>query len=199
MENPLYVSLDNKEKLLEFQALVLKWQKKINLISKSSENDIWHRHILDSVQLQKHLSKEDIIYDLGTGGGFPGIVLSILGYKITMVESDQRKAVFLREVVRLLDLDATVLIERAEEINPETFPENAIITARAFAPLDRILKWLKPLFEKNPKLILLKGRSANDEIYKAKKKFSFEYTAHKSTTNQEAKILIINSLNKNGE
>ncbi len=191
MENPLYVSLDNKEKLLEFQALVLKWQKKINLISKSSEENIWERHILDSVQLQKYLSKENIIYDLGSGGGFPGIVLSILGYKITMVESDQRKAVFLQEIVRLLDLNATVLIERAEKLNPETFPENAIITARAFAPLDRMLKWLKPLFDKNPTLILLKGRSANDEIYKAKKKFNFEYTAHKSATNPEAKILII--------
>jgi len=164
----------------------LKWQKKINLISNSTISDFWNRHILDSIQLQNYFSKKEMFFDLGSGGGFPAIPLSILGYKIALIESDQRKAIFLKEAIRKLNLDAKVLVKRVEEI---AFPEYSIITARAFAPLERILKWLKP--SKNMTLILLKGKNTDEEIKTAQEKHNFKYTVNKSLVGQEGKIIKI--------
>lgn len=180
---------------MAFQALVLKWQKKINLIGKTTINDIWDRHILDSVQLQNYLpEKQTPVLDLGSGGGFPGIVLSILGYKVTMVESDHRKAIFLQESIRQLGLDAKVLIERVEELDPAVLPENGYITARAFAPLDRMLEWIEPFFKKNPTMVLLKGQTAEEEIEKALKAVIFDYKIDKSITSPQGKIVTLKGL-----
>lgn len=194
MENTPHLSPNHKEKLLAFQALVLKWQKKINLIGKATVGDVWERHILDSLQLDKYLPQKTTILDLGSGGGFPGIVLSVIGHKVTMVESDHRKAIFLQEAIRQLGLDATVLIERVEELNTDVLPENGYITARAFAPLDRMLEWIKPFFKKNPTLVLLKGQTAKEEIEKARKAVIFDCETAKSTTNPHGHILTLKGL-----
>ncbi|MBN1783402.1 MAG: 16S rRNA (guanine(527)-N(7))-methyltransferase RsmG [Alphaproteobacteria bacterium] len=195
MEKAPHLSQNHKDKLLAFQALVLKWQKKINLIGKTTINDIWDRHILDSVQLQNYLpEKQTPVLDLGSGGGFPGIVLSILGYKVTMVESDHRKAIFLQESIRQLGLDAKVLIERVEELDPAVLPENGYITARAFAPLDRMLEWIEPFFKKNPTMVLLKGQTAEEEIEKALKAVIFDYKIDKSITSPQGKIVTLKGL-----
>ena len=98
MVDNLNVSREVNHALLNYQNLLLKWNKAINLISRNSEKDIWERHILDSLQLLKYIDFSDIIIDIGSGGGFPGIVLSICGVKNTVViESDKKKSVFLQE------------------------------------------------------------------------------------------------------
>jgi 16S rRNA (guanine527-N7)-methyltransferase len=194
MENTPHLSANHKEKLLAFQALVLKWQKKINLIGKATVGNVWERHIIDSLQLNNYLPKEATVLDLGSGGGFPGIILSIVGHKVTMVESDHRKAIFLQEAIRQLGLDASVRIERVEELDINILPQNGYITARAFAPLDRMLGWIRPFFKKNPTLVLLKGETAQEEIKNALKTVIFDYKMAKSITDSRGNIITLKGL-----
>jgi 16S rRNA (guanine527-N7)-methyltransferase len=127
----LNVSREVKEDLLNYQNLLLKWNKAINLISRNSEKDIWARHILDSLQLLKYIDFLDNIIDIGSGGGFPGIVLSIGGVKnIALVESDKKKSVFLARAAKL-SLNKIIIIDKRVD---EKFTMNCdILTSRGFS------------------------------------------------------------------
>ena len=189
-----------QEKLEKYVELLLKWNKKINLISKSTENEIWERHIEDSLQLAEHVSRETLIVDLGSGGGLPAIPLAINGNEVVMVESDKRKAIFLKEAIRSLDLNASVENQRAEDLrlNLTNDISEVIITARAFADLEKIFEighsFLANHKIKNYSFLLLKGENVSRETLEADKKWRYNLQEIGSKTNNKAKILRITDL-----
>ncbi|MBQ3695744.1 MAG: 16S rRNA (guanine(527)-N(7))-methyltransferase RsmG [Alphaproteobacteria bacterium] len=154
--------------LKEYWALLLRWQKSVNLISDKTIKEGWTRHILDSAQLYFLLSnQQDSLMDVGSGGGLPAIVIAILNQtlkgpltSITLVESDLKKCLFLKECARTLHLNINILRERIERV--EQSPK--VITARAFAPLNELLNLVQNNVSRETILLLPKGKSVNEEI-----------------------------------
>jgi len=177
--------------LKAYWELVLLWQKKVNLISNSTVLDGWNRHILDSVQLYFFLpDTARFLMDVGSGAGFPALVISILNKelqghlkKIILVESDMKKALFLEECIRVLNLDVLVLNKRIEDV--QELPD--VITARAFAPLKKFLPLIQKNVSRETFLLLPKGKSVDLELQEAGFKGSVEKI--KSCINSESYIL----------
>ena len=195
------VSRETYQKFQIYYDTLIKWQKSMNLISRSSFDDIYLRHFLDSAQLYKFTKKiNGNILDFGSGGGFPGLVLALMGNKnVILVESDQKKCAFLREVAMLSDTVVTIYNCRIEDLD---YINADLITARALAPLDRLIEYVemymkKTSFHKNkcPKLLFLKGKSYNDEIIKLNKTRNIDYKIYPSLTNEFSKILYIKKVN----
>ena len=160
------VSRETAERLEAYIALLEKWNKTINLVSQNSLIDPWKRHILDSAQLLPHVpNKSDCIVDLGSGAGLPGIVLALLLPKaeIHLIESDQRKAAFHREAVRLLKCKASIHAERIE-CSIRNIKDINVITARALAPLPRLVKLIRPILNDKKVCIFHKTKGINKEI-----------------------------------
>ena len=161
------VSRETLASLSNYVALIEKWQSRINLISSKTLPDIWHRHILDSAQLVPYLptvspGQRCQILDIGSGAGFPGLVLAILGVgDIQLVESDQRKAAFLQSVIRELELPASVINQRIEHL-PACQPD--VITARALAPLPKLISLIEAQLHSRLICLFLKGVSVDDEL-----------------------------------
>lgn len=180
------VSREAKESLDAYKELILKWNRTINLISKSSEVGIWQRHIMDSLQLIKYIDSSDKVIDIGSGAGLPGVVLSICGIKdITLVECDERKVVFLRQACNLSSNSINVIQRR---IDSESNYNCDILTCRGFASLSEILEITRSL-KIRKKLLLLKGENYNQEIVEAKKHWLFRVRVHDSMTSSKGKIL----------
>jgi 16S rRNA (guanine527-N7)-methyltransferase len=189
------VSRETLERLTEFKNLLIKWNQKINLIGKESINEVWLRHIIDSAQLLKFISKENIICDLGSGAGFPGIVLSLCGVgNISLVESDRRKSIFLTEAAKLTNNTLNIINERVEKLNGI---KANVITARGFAALAEIFSLCENILRENSrlKLVLLKGKTIKDEIDKALKGWSFDYKLYPSISNQDGSVIVISNVN----
>jgi 16S rRNA (guanine527-N7)-methyltransferase len=179
-------------KLSEYVEILLKWNSKINLISKNSENDIWIRHILDSVQIEKFIKKNQKILDVGSGAGFPGIVLGIMGFtNVTLIDSDQRKCSFLLEVIRLLKLDVVVINDRIENIHDKSFD---VITARGFASIEKVLRDIDSI--RRDRVLLLKGKNYQLEIHQALQKWDFECITYYSITDFSSHIVDISNVQK---
>lgn len=194
------VSRETMDDLKLFQNMVLEWNKKFNLISKSSEKDIWNRHILDSLQLCLFINKKDkILYDFGSGAGFPGIVIAIIGkrnfpdLKITLVESIGKKVLFLKEVDKVLDLNLNIINDRVENLK---LPKADIISSRAMASLEKLLEYAKPFCSEKTTLIFPKGEKWQEEISKAEEKWVFNYKNIQSVTNDKGCILSINKIRR---
>ena len=186
------VSHETLQKLSEYLDILLKWNSKINLISKNSLEDVWVRHILDSAQLMKFMDKSSKVLDVGSGAGFPGIVLSILGIEdIALLDSDQRKCSFLLEVARLLDLKLTVINDRVENICDKNFD---IVTARGFASIDKVLRQVDAI--KTDRILLLKGKNYELEIQEALQEWSFRYITYPSITDFGSYIVDITNVRK---
>jgi 16S rRNA (guanine527-N7)-methyltransferase len=190
----LDVSRETAEKLQAYADQVLRWNDVINLVSKNDAKQIWRRHILDSAQLyNKDMAKHKWI-DLGSGGGFPGVVMAIMGAEnLTLVESDQRKAAFLREIARNLSLGLTVIPQRVEKIplqNAKT------LTARALASLTQLLPYANTHLAPSGHAIFPKGRTANAELQEAEKYWKFDYVQIPSRIDPESVILIIKNIQK---
>lgn len=194
------VSRETLEKLERFVALVQKWTPAVNLVSRNSLPDIWTRHVLDSAQLFPYRSQSPSHWvDLGSGGGFPGIVIAVLASEanpemaLSLVESDQRKAAFLREACRHLELDSKILCDRIESI-PHLGAD--IVSARALAPLislcDMASRHLKP----HGVALFMKGRGYAAEVDAAKADWGFECRITQSKTDPEAAILRLSSIRK---
>ena len=197
------VSRETIQNLEHFAALVTKWTPKINLIAKGSVPDIWDRHIIDSVQLYRFAPK---VYekwaDLGSGGGFPGIILAILAKekqpnaRFTLIESDQRKSTFLRTAARELRLSITVIAERIEQ----TAPLGAdVVSARALAPLPSLLPLVGRHMRDGGICLLHKGKQAAQEVADAKNDWSFDLEDHASMTDPEARLLVIQRISARGK
>ena len=149
-----------------------KQNKSINLVGKSTLLNAWDRHVGDSLQIMHFIkNKQSSIIDIGTGAGIPGIIIAILGYKkITMVDSIRKKTDFIEKTLELLDINAQVINSRIENLNGQSFE---FIISRALAPLNKLLDYSLGLADKNSRLVFLKGRKMNEEIFVAKKKLSF--------------------------
>lgn len=181
--------------LKRFAEIVLRWNPRINLVSKSSAADIWDRHILDSAQIFDLApeSAESWI-DLGSGGGFPGIVVAVIAARrrpalaMTLVESDQRKAVFLRQAIRELGLQAVVRSQRIEQIADQRAD---VVSARALAALPELLALASPLLAEGGTCLFAKGASRQQELDAARQSWSFSVTEVPSITDPGAAILRI--------
>ena len=191
------VSRETVEKLEHYHALLLKWQKTINLVSPNTLDEAWDRHFQDSLQILPFCSKgAKSLIDLGSGAGFPGLVLAVArpdfcpDLSVTLVESDERKCAFLRTVSRETDTPVTLLNERIEALSLEKTPD--LISARALAPLPRLLGWMHDLSV--PTGIFPKGEKADQEIREAQKSWSFTLEKHQSITDPAAKILVMKGL-----
>ncbi len=180
-------------KLEQFWELLLKWQKSVNLISPNTISIGWERHILDSAQLYFLLNKkQEKLLDVGSGGGFPGIVIAILNQtlkgplkEIVLVESDLKKSLFLQECARNLKLNIEVKRVRIESLS---YKPN-VITARAFAPLGELLNLVKNNVSRETILILPKGKSVDEEIEQVGHQCKIEKI--KNIVNPEGTILKI--------
>ncbi|MDF3349885.1 16S rRNA (guanine(527)-N(7))-methyltransferase RsmG [Sulfitobacter sp. KE34] len=195
-ENDLDVSRETFEKLKAFAELVRKWNPKINLVSKDSLNDLWSRHILDSVQIFELVPGPGKWVDLGSGGGFPGIVISILNqeernFDVVMVESDQRKSAFLRTAIRELDLAAKVKTERIEELE---CLEADVLSARALADLTKLLGFAELHLKRGGIALFPKGQSWQREDLEARQDWNYDLETVTSKTNSDAAILKIKDI-----
>jgi 16S rRNA (guanine527-N7)-methyltransferase len=174
--------MDNKEKFIKYENLLKQWSQKMNLVAPSTLGDIENRHFKDSAQLADFIPKNTKIIDLGSGAGFPGVVLAILGWNVICIESIHKKAGFLSTLKTELDLpNLTIVNDRIENFLSKT-PVKAgdfVFTARAFAPLIKIFDYTH---KTNCRLFLLKGREIESEILKAKTKYKFDYKLYPSKT-----------------
>ena len=159
----LNVSRETIKKFQAYLTLLEKWQRRINLVSNSTLTEAWQRHILDSGQLAAHYPPQTKhILDVGSGAGFPGLVLAIMGgVTVDLVESDQRKAVFLSTVIRELGLPAKVHNQRIETM-PNLRPD--VITARALASVPKLLNLIEIQLHPDCACLFLKGASVEDEL-----------------------------------
>lgn len=200
IEKKYNVSHETYEKLKNYQALVLEWNSKFNLISKSTETTIWERHIVDSLQLIKYITNEDkILLDLGSGAGFPGVVLAIAcqeiypDLQIKLVESIGKKTAFLHAVNEQLNLNMEIHQERIEKLN---IGKVDVITSRALAALPKLLDYAKPFCKEETRLILPKGENWSLENDEALMKWLYKYEVYNSDTSDVGKILRISDLRR---
>lgn len=177
------------------------WQPRINLVGSKTLEDPWRRHILDSAQLVRHLLKTGAIADLGSGAGFPGLVISLLtGREVILIESDQRKAAFLREAARRTSARCQVVCDRIETIDPDGLfdPDSSLtVTARACAPLGQLLEFASHLARPRTRLLFLKGQSLNDELTAAAKNWTIEYDVLPSESDPSGRILLATQFHQN--
>ncbi|MBL4853411.1 MAG: 16S rRNA (guanine(527)-N(7))-methyltransferase RsmG [Robiginitomaculum sp.] len=205
------VSRETLEDLEAWYNLLTRWNKKINLVSSATLHDFWLRHAMDSWQLINLLPEgTKTVLDMGAGAGFPGLALAI-GVKnglknglknelknkpevqITLVESNGKKCNFLRTVIRDLTLPAKAVQARAENLEPQMYD---IITARAFAPLPKLLDYSLPFWGASSQAIFPKGENWQSEVDAARKTHNFDLTTKDSQTSEAAKILCITNLRK---
>ena len=166
----LDVSRETLRRLETYVDLLGSWNRRINLVSAASLADVWRRHVLDCGQLIRHIDPAArVLVDLGSGAGLPGLILGILGVpEVHLIETDQRKAAFLREAARVTNTTVTVHARRAETVT--AFPAD-VVTARALAPLSQLLALSAPFVTPDTVCLFLKGESVQDELTVAQKKW----------------------------
>lgn len=191
------VSRETTERLRELAALAEKWNKTINLVSKVSVASLWDRHILDSAQLFPYASDFDHWVDVGSGGGFPGLVVASIAKekspssRFTLIESDQRKCVFLTNAARVLDLNVVVFAERIDEVEPQN---GDVFSARALAQLPTLLGYASRHMAPDGIALLPKGENYALELAEAKQRWHFSEEIHTSATEPNAVILAIRDI-----
>jgi 16S rRNA (guanine527-N7)-methyltransferase len=197
----LYVSRETYEKFEIYHKTLSKWQKSMNLISNSTVDNIWVRHFIDSAQLYDFTKKiGGNILDLGSGAGFPGLILAMMGNKnINVIESDEKKCTFIREVALLSDTNIKIHNTRIEDLS---FLKPTLITARALAPLNKLIKYVENYMAKCPSkleifpnMLFLKGKSYKDELLELSKTRNINYKVYQSITDEFGKIIYINKVN----
>ena len=179
------------EKLKEFVDLVLKENKNHNLIAKSTENQIWERHILDSAQLVKFIDFNlKSLADLGSGAGFPGLVVEIFNknrdFHVKLYEKSPVKRRFLMSAIKELGLNADVLGDVRHEVL-----DSDIIICRAFKKLDQVIQVSREIAQKPHKLMILKGQNAQEEVKNSFKTKKYSYKLESSMTNKDSKIILM--------
>lgn len=188
------VSRETLDRLKVYHDLVIKWQGTINLVAHT--HDLWNRHIIDSAQLFSLLTTPDrSLVDLGSGGGFPGLVLAILGVReVHLVESDTRKCAFLREAARLTgSSNVAVHHTRIEMFHVKHCD---VVTSRALAPLTDLLSIANALSQPNTTCLFPKGKNYRIEMEEAAKAWHFDAEIHPSITSDAAVILAIQHIRR---
>jgi 16S rRNA (guanine527-N7)-methyltransferase len=192
------VSRETFERLVAFQQLFLKWNRSINLAAPSTLDDVWGRHILDSAQLARIAPEAKRWADLGSGGGFPGLVLAFLlverdGASIDLVESNRKKASFLQAVIGQFGLPARVVARRIDDSYAlVSTPE--IVTARALAALPALLDLSAPWLTKGSRALFHKGRDYRAEVEESTHRWAFDLVEHPSMTDAHGVILEVTDL-----
>ncbi|WP_169543758.1 16S rRNA (guanine(527)-N(7))-methyltransferase RsmG [Sneathiella aquimaris] len=189
------VSRETLEKLERYVTLLEKWQKAINLVSNSTLADVWERHILDSYQILDHFKQPTGTWlDLGSGAGFPALVIAMASdVDMHVVESDQRKCLFMREVSRETSTPITVHNQRIEKIEP--FPAD-YISARALAPLEKLLEYSAPFSHQKTRFCFLKGQDVDAELTNAAKCWKLTSDKHQSLTSKDGSILSLKEVSR---
>lgn len=197
------VSRETLARLELYADLLLTWQKAVNLVAPATLGELWHRHMGDSAQIVDILSVSDSLpangvwLDIGSGGGFPGLVAAILlaersAYEFHLVESNGRKCAFLSDVVRRTEIKAKVHARRIEELaRDKAIGPVAVISARALASLDKLLPLAEPFMAAQTHAYYFKGREALDEIEAARRSWDLELRTHASRTSVDSLILEI--------
>lgn len=197
LSNHVDVSRETIDKLIRIVDLLDVWRKKINLIGPSEMDHIWRRHVLDSLQLAALVPDRGHTVDLGSGSGFPALVLAASftdpAAKITMIETVGKKCAFLREAIKVGDLQAAVRqgrVENAHDLKADC------ITARAFAPLSRILEYSETWLEGGAYAVLPKGRKWQEELTEAKEYWKFAYQVIPSISGGDGAILRLSEVSR---
>lgn len=192
------VSDRSLSRLRQFESLVRKWNPAINVVARSTIDDVWHRHILDSAQLFGFARPEHRVWlDIGSGGGFPGVVIAILAsdllpdLHVGLVESDRRKAVFLSEAIRQLGLQTVVHTARVEDLAPQMA---SVVSARALAPLSTLCGFAARHLAEEGACAFLKGANCEDEISEARISWRFDLDRIASITDSRASVLFLRGL-----
>ena len=182
------VSRETLERLAIYESLLKKWQKTINLVGPKTLDDSWNRHFLDSAQLRPLLPESvKVLIDLGSGAGFPGLVLAILGVpEVHLIESDVRKCAFLREAARATGAPVTVHNKRIEAVQGLRAD---VVTARALAPLTELLDWAAPFLGEDGVALFLKGQNVEDELTATTKYWKMRTERFDSVTDPSGSIL----------
>jgi 16S rRNA (guanine527-N7)-methyltransferase len=195
------VSRETAARLDQLVERLLHQQRITNLIARSTVPTIWTRHIADSLQLLPLAPDAKIWVDLGSGAGFPGLVLACAladspGAEVHLVESTMKKAAFLRETVGRIGLPATVHAMRIEEFVASSSLVPHVVVARALAPLEKLLGLARPLLEKGAKGLFLKGQDVERELTEASKYWNFEATLVPSKTEPQSRIVVVRSIRR---
>lgn len=191
------VSRETSERLEIYETLLRRWNPRINLVAKSTLSDLWGRHFRDSAQVFAIQPDFEHWCDMGSGGGFPGLIVGILAAehtpaaRVTLIESDLRKATFLRTVAREASIDINVLSQRIERIPPLGAD---VISARALAPLDKLLEFAERHLSSKGLAIFLKGQNYQSELDTALASWRFDVQKIPSQTDSTAVILKIGGL-----
>lgn len=190
------VSRETEQRLDVIVALLEKWQRTINLVAPASLPQLWTRHVADSLQLIPLAGDVRRWVDLGSGGGFPGLVVAaVLAERpdadVTLVESDSRKAAFLREAARLAELPVTVLPSRIEQVAAVLAPGVEVVSARALAPLPRLLELAAPFLAQGATGLFLKGQDVDNELTQAAKSWRIDAEMRASLTDGGGHVLIV--------
>jgi 16S rRNA (guanine527-N7)-methyltransferase len=193
-----HLTTDAQDRLTIYHELLVKWQKTVNLVGPKTMELFWSRHLLDSLQLldlvRRFASNKPnaTIADLGTGAGIPGILLALSGVEnITLVESDVRKAAFLKEVARATETKLVIKNKRIEKIVDQNFD---LILARALAPLTKLFELSFPLSHPETNFIFPKGMKVEEELHESKTDWQFSCLSHKSLSDETGSILEISDL-----
>ena len=191
LQNQLHFSSKSIEKLKIFKNALISANKKRNFISKSTESYIWHRHILDSAQLVKFIDfSKGSLSDLGSGAGFPGLVLAIFNenkdFHVKLYEKSPVKRAFLEEISKRL----SIIVEIKGNVYKEIIDTDYVVS-RAFKKFELIIQVSREIVKKSHKLIVLKGQNAQEDIKKAFKRKKYAYKLEDSITNKDSKIIIV--------
>lgn len=195
------VSRETISKLKTYEALLHEWQQKFNLVSKASLEDAWNRHFLDSLQLLNFIPDDTkLLYDFGSGAGFPGLVLATVlqektpYLKIKLIESIKKKTLYLNAVVKQLGLhNVEVINSRIENIPVEKVD---VITSRAMCSLDKLFQYASAFCSQKTKCIFPKGKKYQEELSVAEQHWNFDYKAVPSESSDDGMVLIITGLSE---
>lgn len=190
----LDVSRETMERLEIYETMLRKWQKTINLVGARTLDDVWRRHFLDSGQVCRLMRNVKTVVDIGSGGGFPGLVVAIIsGVPVKLVEADNRKAAFLREVSRATSADTQVIAGRAETVSAT--PADAV-TVRAVAPLAKLLNLAEPWIKPGGHCYFLKGAAVEDELTDARQFWDITFDLVPSLSDPTGTILCVKEFHR---
>jgi 16S rRNA (guanine527-N7)-methyltransferase len=191
------VSRETLDRLRLYVALLEQWQPRINLVASTTLPDVWHRHVADSAQLVAFAPEARTWLDLGSGAGFPGLVIAIMthgnpGPRVTLIESDRRKSAFLAEVARQTGISVEIHTARIEQIATQGMLEPVdVVSARALAPLVRLIPLSLPFFGDATLGLFPKGRDAESEVAQARANWAFDVETTPSLTDAAARIVAV--------
>ena len=203
LQSNCHVSRETMELFQVYVDLLVYWQKKTNLVANSTLGEIWHRHICDSAQYKLIFPTKRKWLDIGSGAGFPGLVLAILGrdqpgFHVQMVESNGKKAAFLRKIIRETAVPASVCVERIESVAKQ-FDQCEVVTARAVSSLNNLFNLTSGWLEKDAVGLFPKGREYLQELEECRGRWEFDLIKHNSQIEENSVVLEIRNLKKTGK